>query len=39
MYDIKTTDTTNEYKALVDKIAQRIEQGVAKAAIEVKKAS
>lgn len=37
MDDIKTTDTTNEYKALVDKIAKRIEQGVAKAAAEVKK--
>ncbi len=37
MNDIKTTDTTNEYKALVDKIAKRIEQGVTKAATEVKK--
>ena len=37
MNDIKTTDTTKEYKALVDKIAKRIEQGVAKAATEVKK--
>ena len=37
MNDIKTADTTKEYKALVDKIAKRIEQGVAKAATEVKK--
>ena len=37
MNDIKTTDTTKEYKVLVDKIAKRIEQGVAKAATEVKK--
>ena len=37
MNDIKTTDTTKEYKALVDKIAKRIEQGVAKAVTEVKK--
>lgn len=29
MNDIKTTDTTKEYKVLVDKIAKRIEQGVA----------
>ena len=29
MNDIKTTDTTEEYKVLVDKIAKRIEQGVA----------
>lgn len=37
MNDIKTTDTTKEYKALVEKIADRIEQGVAKAVTEVKR--
>ena len=37
MNDIKTTDTTEEYKVLVDKIAKRIEEGVAKAVTEVKR--
>ena len=37
MNDIKTTDTTKEYKVLVDKIAKRIEEGVAKAVTEVKR--
>ena len=36
MNDIKTTDTTEEYKVLVDKIAKRIEEGVAKAVTEAK---
>jgi len=37
MNDIKTTDTTKEYKVLVDKMAKRIEEGVAKAVTEVKR--
>ena len=37
MNDIKTTDTTEEYQVLVDKIAKRIEEGVAKAVTEVKR--
>lgn len=37
MNDIKTTDTTKEYKLLVDKIAKRIEEGVARAVTEVKR--
>ncbi len=36
MNDIKATGTIKEYKALVEKIADRMEQGVAKAAEERK---
>lgn len=37
MNDLKVVSSTKEYKALVDKIAERIEQGVVKAETEVKK--